>query len=63
MGEDSNSIMHEMDCQALLFEMVCTLAAPRSFPGRLDGRQQQSDQNADDGNHYEELYQCKCSLP
>jgi hypothetical protein len=39
--------------QADLFEMVRALDAPRRLAGRLHGRQQERDQDADDGDHNE----------
>jgi len=39
--------------------MVQALSAPRRLAGRLDGGQQQGDQDADDGDHDEQLYERK----
>ena len=46
-------------CVAVLhcFEMVEALAAAGRFPRRLDGRQQQRDQDPDDRNHNQQFNQ------
>jgi hypothetical protein len=40
-----------------LFEVVAALGATGGLTRRLDGRQEQGDQNGDDGNHDEQLNQ------
>jgi len=41
--------------QHQLFETVLALHPPACLPGTIDGRQQQADERADDGNHDQEL--------
>ena len=41
--------------QADLFQIVLALRDPGRFPRRLNGRQQQRDQNADDGDDDQQL--------
>jgi hypothetical protein len=42
-----------------LVQIIQALGAPRRFTRRLDGRQQQRDQDADDGDDDEQLDQGK----
>jgi hypothetical protein len=44
-----------MHCQSDLAHVVRTLGAPPSSTSRLHGRQQERDQNANDGNHNQQL--------
>jgi hypothetical protein len=46
-----------MKRQADLPQVVLTLRSPRRFPSRLHGRKHQPDQDADDGNHDQQLDQ------
>jgi hypothetical protein len=46
-----------MNADAELLQVVDALRAPGGFPRRLDRRQQQSNQDADDGNHDQQLNQ------
>jgi hypothetical protein len=41
--------------QSHLVQVVAALDAPRRFAGRLDRRQQQRHQHANDGNNYKQL--------
>ncbi len=43
--------------QADLLQVVRALGTPGGFPGRLDGGQEQRDQDRDDGDHDEQLDQ------
>ena len=45
--------------QAELLEIVLALAAAGRFAGRLNRRQQQGDEDADDGDHDQQLNQSK----
>ena len=47
--------------EANLLEVVLTLAASGRLAGCLHSRQQQRDQDADDGDHDQQLDQCECS--
>ena len=40
-----------------LFEIVAALHSPRSLAGGLNGRQQQRNENANDGNHNQQLHE------
>ena len=40
-------------------QIVGTLRPPRRFPGLLNGRQKQSDQHGDDGNHHQQFNERK----
>jgi hypothetical protein len=51
-----------MQCQRHLPQVVDALGPPTGLAGGLYGRKQQGDQNADDGDHHEQLHQCKGSL-
>ena len=42
---------------AQLPEIVLAMGAPGRFAGRLDGRQEQADQDADDGDHHQQFDQ------
>jgi hypothetical protein len=69
-------VVHQMNGQANLLELVGTFDSPRGFPRTLDRRQQQRDQNPNDGDHdqqfdkrkrctlllvrYQQLTQCEC---
>jgi hypothetical protein len=46
-----------VQCQANLLEVVTAAHSPCSFPGSLDGREKQSNQDANDGNHHQKLHQ------
>ncbi len=50
-----------VDSQADLFEIVAALHPPRRFARRLNGRQQKSHEDADDGDHHEQLDQRETS--
>ena len=39
--------------EADLVEIVATGVPPGGFPGRLDGRQEQADQDTDDRDHHQ----------
>jgi hypothetical protein len=54
-------IVVHMQGQADLFQVVCTLSAPRRFTRRLHRRQQQRDQNADDRDDHKQLNERKAS--
>ena len=43
--------------QSNLLQIVQALGPPRRFPRRLNGGQQQGDQDADDGDHHQQLDQ------
>ena len=45
--------------KADLFEMISALGPASRFTGRLNGRQEQSQQHRDDGNHDEQFDQCE----
>jgi hypothetical protein len=47
--------------QAQLPEVVRAAGHAGRFPGGLDRRQQQADQDADDGDHYQQLDQRKAT--
>jgi len=40
-----------------LFHVIAALRSPRRFAGSLDGRQQQGNQNANDGDHNQQFDQ------
>jgi hypothetical protein len=42
--------------QANLLEVVTAAHSPCCFPSSLDGWKKQTNQNADDGNHHQELH-------
>ena len=42
-----------------LLEVVCTLGTPRRLAGRLHGRQQERNEDADDGDHHQQFDQRK----
>jgi hypothetical protein len=44
-----------LDCQADLLEIIRALRSPGSLARRLNGRQQERDQDADDRNHDQQL--------
>jgi hypothetical protein len=46
-----------------LLEIVRALGAAGRFAGRLDSRQEQRDQNANDGNHNQQFDQGKAARP
>ena len=48
-----------MNRQSDLLEVVTTRHAASCLASRLDGRQQQADQNADDRNDHQQLHQSK----
>jgi hypothetical protein len=48
--------------QADLLELIRALSASSRFARRLNGRQQQRDQNADDRNHDQQLDQSETDL-
>ncbi len=52
-GEAAVRLVVVVHGQAKLLEIVGALAAACRFPGRLDRRQEQSDQNSDDRNHHQ----------
>jgi hypothetical protein len=54
-----NGVVHVVAAQHDLFEFVVTLHPPRRFARRLDSRQKQSDENADDSNDYEKFNECE----
>jgi len=58
-GETVQCRLEVMKTKPQLFEVVRTLAAAGRLARRLDSRQQQSDEDADDGNHDEQLDQSK----
>jgi hypothetical protein len=45
--------------QTDLLEVVRTSGTPCRLPCRLHRRQQQGDENADDGDHHQQLDECK----
>lgn len=45
--------------QGQLLQVVGALHAPRCLAGRLNGREQQSNQNPDDSDDHEQLHQRK----
>jgi hypothetical protein len=49
--------------QANLFQVIGALHAPRRFPSRLHCWQQESDQDANDRNHHQQLNQRKSREP
>jgi len=59
----SSGILVIDDCQTDLLEVIGALYPPRRFPGRLHGRQEQPHQDADDGNHHQQLDQGKTTPP
>jgi hypothetical protein len=48
-------IVIEVEGEAELLPVVAALDPPRRLTGRLNGRQQQGDQDANDGDHHEQL--------
>jgi len=44
-----------LKCDAELFQVVEALRSSRCLPGLLNGRQQQGDENANDGDRDEQL--------
>jgi hypothetical protein len=42
--------------QRNLLQVIGALHAPRRLAGGLNSRQQQGDQNANDGNHHQQLH-------
>jgi hypothetical protein len=46
-----------LESQTDLLEMVLALRPPGGLTGRLNGRQQQRDENADDGNYDQEFHE------
>jgi len=53
--------MEAVHCQTQLLEVVAALEASRRFASRLDGGQQQRDQDADDRNDDQEFHQRKAA--
>jgi hypothetical protein len=53
------SIVMTMDGNAQLVKIVAATVPPRRFAGRLHRRQQETDQDANDGNHNQQLHQRK----
>ena len=56
-GKDLVGIMVIVQRHSLLFEIVAALRAPGGLAGRLDRRKQQGNQNANDGDDYQQLDQ------
>ena len=54
--------MMGLETQPDLLEVVGALSPPRTFAGRLDGRQQQADEDADDGNHDQQFDQREANI-
>jgi hypothetical protein len=48
-------VMVKMSGHAELLQIVGAVGAARSLAGRLNGRQQQRDQDADDCNHHQKF--------
>ena len=46
-----------------LLEVIGTLHPPGGFPSGLNGRKQESDQNADDRNDYQKFNKSEANLP
>jgi hypothetical protein len=55
-------IMECMQCEADLLEFVGTTHPPGCFPGRLNGWEKESDQNANDRDDDEKLDKRKATL-
>jgi len=49
--------------QAELSQMACALGAPGGFAGRLDRRQQEGHQHADDPDHHQQLDDREAVVP
>ena len=62
VGKPLEGIMVGMHGQANLLEVVAALHPPCSFASSLDGRQQQTNQNADDCNHDQQFNQGKSAF-
>ncbi len=45
--------------QADLLQIIGASRTPRTFAGRLHGRQEQRNENADDGDHHKQLHERK----
>ena len=48
-----------VQCQANLLEIVHARRTPPRLAGRIDGRQQQADEDADDGDHHQQFHERK----
>ncbi len=48
-----------VQCQGNLLDVVHAGGPPPRLTGRIDGRQQQGDENADDGDHHQQLNERK----
>ena len=51
-----------VQCQGNLPDVVHARCSPPRLPGGLDGRQQQADKNADDGDHHQQFDKRKTEL-
>lgn len=58
-GESRISIVMHQQGERRLLQIVLTLRPPCRLASSLNGRQQQSDENADDGNHHKQLNEGK----
>ena len=52
-----------LDPQADLVQMTLTVHPPCRLPSRLNGREQEGDQSADDGDDHQELDQRETEMP
>src|SRR4051812_19525916 len=52
-----------LQSEADLLQMIAALHSSSGFAGRLNRRQQQRDEHADDGNHHQQLDESKTALP
>jgi hypothetical protein len=52
-------IVKIVKCEPDILQIVLTLRAAGRFARRLDGRQKQRHEYADNGNYDEKLYECK----
>jgi len=55
------NVMIVVQCQSHLLEIVAALGAACCLASGLNGRQQQGDQDADDGDDHQELDECETS--
>ena len=56
-GEEALCRMVVLEAEAELLDVVGTLRAPGRLAGRLDGREQQADEHADDGDHHQQFHE------
>ena len=62
-GKRSAGIHMEVTADGELLDLRSTCAAPRAFPSRLHGREEQSDEQADDGDHNQKFDKREAGAP